>query len=73
MLSIELCREYISEDEKLQKIFGENKKKDDLSDSCLQAVSYIRSNTKEDITNKYNKLYSSRIGNNENNKKEEAS
>ena len=73
MLSIELCREYISEDEKLQKIFGENKKKDDLSDACLQAVSYIRSNTKEDITNKYNKLYSSRIGNNENNEKEEAS
>jgi hypothetical protein len=73
MLSIELCREYISEDEKLQKIFGENKKKDDLSDACLQAVSYIRSNTKGDITNKYNKLYSSRIGNNENNEKEEAS
>jgi hypothetical protein len=73
MLSIELCREYISEDEQLQKIFGENKKKDDLSDACLQAVSYIRSNTKGDITNKYNKLYSSRIGNNENNEKEEAS
>jgi hypothetical protein len=73
MLSIELCREYISEDEQLQKIFNENKKKDDLSDSCLQAVSYIRSNTKGDITNKYNKLYSSRIGNNENNEKEEAS
>jgi hypothetical protein len=73
MLSIELCREYISDDEELQKIFGENKKKDDLSDACLQAVSYIRSNTKDDITNKYNKLYSSRIGNNENNEKEEAS
>jgi hypothetical protein len=73
MLSIELCREYISEDEQLQKIFGENKKKDDLSDACLQAVSYIRSNEKDDITNKYNKLYSSRIGNNENNEKEEAS
>jgi hypothetical protein len=58
MLSIELCREYISEDEELQKIFGENKKKDDLSDACLQAVSYIRSNEKGDITNKYNKLYS---------------
>ena len=73
MLSIELCREYISEDEKLQNTFNENKKKDDLSDACLQAVSYIRSNTKGDITNKYNKLYSSRIGNNENNEKEEAS
>ena len=73
MLSIELCREYINEDDKLQKIFNENKKKDDLSDACLQAVSYIRSNTKDDITNKYNKLYSSRIDNNENNEKEEAS
>jgi len=73
MLSIELCREYISEDEELQKIFGENKKKDDLSDACLQAVSYIRSNEKGDITNKYNKLYSSRFGNNEDNEKEEAS
>jgi hypothetical protein len=73
ILSIELCREYISEDEELQKIFGENKKKDDLSDACLQAVSYIRSNEKGDITNKYNKLYSSRFGNNEDNEKEEAS
>jgi hypothetical protein len=73
MLSIELCREYISDDEELQKIFGENKKKDDLSDACLQAVSYIRSNTKDDITNKYNKLYSSRFDNNEDNEKEEAS
>jgi hypothetical protein len=73
MLSIELCREYISDDEELQKIFNENKKKDDLSDACLQAVSYIRSNEKDDITNKYNKLYSSRFGNNEDNEKEEAS
>ena len=73
MLSIELCREYISDDDELQKIFNENKKKDDLSDACLQAVSYIRSNEKGDITNKYNKLYSSRIDNNENNEKEEAS
>ena len=73
MLSIELCREYISENEQLQKRFNENKKKDDLSDACLQAVSYIRSNTKGDITNKYNKLYSSYICCNENNEKEEAS
>jgi len=64
LLSIELCKEYISEDENLKKIFNENKKKDDLSDACLQAISYIRSTTKEDITNKYNKIYSSRIGNN---------
>jgi hypothetical protein len=73
MLSIELCRQYISENEQLQKRFNENKKKDDLSDACLQAVSYIRSNTKGDITNKYNKLYSSGICCNENNEKEEAS
>ena len=72
MLSIELCREYISENEKLQKIFNDNKKKDDLSDACLQAVSYIRSNTKGDITNKYNKLYSSSLCCNEDNEKEEA-
>ena len=73
MLSIELCRQYISENEQLQKIFNENKKKDDLSDACLQAVSYIRSNTKGDITNKYNKLYSSGICCNEDNEKKEAS
>jgi hypothetical protein len=73
MLSIELCRQYISENEQLQKRFNENKKKDDLSDACLQAVSYIRSNTKGDITNKYNKLYSSGICCNEDNEKEEAS
>jgi hypothetical protein len=70
LLSIELCKQYISEDEYLKKLFNENKKKDDLSDACLQAISYIRSTTKEDITNKYNKIYSSRIGNNE---KEEVS
>ena len=72
MLSIELCREYISENEQLKKRFNENKKKDDLSDACLQAVSYIRSTTKGDITNKYNKLYSSGICCNENNEEEEA-
>jgi len=71
MLSIELCCEYISDDENLKKIFNENKKKDDLSDACLQAVSYIRSNMKEDIGDKYNKLYISGISNNENNEKEE--
>jgi len=71
-LSIELCCEYIRDNEELKKRFNENKKKDDLSDACLQAVSYIRSNTKGDITNKYNKLYSSGICCNEDNEKEEA-
>jgi hypothetical protein len=61
LLSIELCKEYISEDENLKKLFNENKKKDDLSDACLQTISYIRSTTKEDITNKYNKIYMSEI------------
>ena len=61
LLSIELCKEYISEDENLKKLFNENKKKDDLSDACLQAISYIRSTTKEDINNKYNKIYISEI------------
>jgi hypothetical protein len=57
LLSIELCKEYISEDECLKKLFSENKKKDDLSDACLQAISYIRSNSKEDIVHHYNKIY----------------
>ena len=68
MLSIELCREYISENEQLKKRFNENKKKDDLSDACLQAISYIRSNTKDDMLDKYNKIYISDIWSNEDNK-----
>jgi hypothetical protein len=56
-MSIELCKEYIKDDEILKKIFNENKKKDDLSDACLQAISYIRSNSKIDIINNYNKIY----------------
>lgn len=61
MMSIELCKEYINEDEYLKKLFNENKKKDDLSDACLQAVSYIRSNTKEDTVNNYNKIYANNM------------
>jgi hypothetical protein len=57
LLSIELCKEYIKDDENLKKIFNENKKKDDLSDACLQAISYIRSNSKIDIINNYNNIY----------------
>ena len=68
MLSIELCREYISDNEQLKKRFNENKKKDDLSDACLQAISYIRSNTKDDMLDKYNKIYISDIWSNEDNK-----
>jgi len=61
LLSIELCKEYINEDEDLIKLFNENKKKDDLSDACLQAISYIRSVAKQDITDKYNKIYMSKL------------
>lgn len=42
-MSIAICRHYIENDEKLLETFDTNKKKDDLCDSCLQAVSYIRS------------------------------
>jgi hypothetical protein len=53
--SIEICRNYIKDDVALCEIFDDNKKKDDLCDACLQAVAYIRTNTK-DLGNKYNKV-----------------
>jgi hypothetical protein len=62
-LSIEICKEYIKDNEYLSALFAENKKKDDLSDACLQAVAYIRNNiketakAKEETLEKYNKLY----------------
>ena len=40
-----------------QVIFVNNKKKDDLSDACLQAVSYIRTNIKSESLDNYNVLY----------------
>lgn len=46
--SIEICREYIKNDNFLIEFFNSNKKKDDLSDSCLQTVSYIRNDIKGD-------------------------
>ena len=62
--SIEICKNYIKDDETLCDIFDNNKKKDDLCDACLQAVAYIRTNMKDtkdtkDATvaaNKYNKV-----------------
>ena len=54
--SIAICNEYIKDDPKLLEIFQTNKKKDDLCDACLQAVSYIRSKTKEDLT-RYDSLH----------------
>jgi hypothetical protein len=52
--SIAICNNYISNDIKLMDIFNNNKKKDDLCDACLQAVSYIRSNIKDN--SKLNKI-----------------
>lgn len=56
-LSIEICENYIKNNQRLLDIFSKNKKKDDLSDSCLQAVSYIRANIKNEPLEKYNCLY----------------
>lgn len=39
---IELCEYYINNDEYLKEYFKTHKKKDDLSDCALQAISYIR-------------------------------
>lgn len=46
--SIEICKQYIQSDPLLTNYFDNNKKKDDLSDSFLQAVSYIRSRSHKD-------------------------
>jgi len=54
--SIEICKNYIKDDVYLCDIFDNNKKKDDLSDACLQAVSYIRQNINDTQKNNYNNL-----------------
>jgi hypothetical protein len=54
--SIEICKNYIKDDSQLCDIFDNNKKKDDLSDACLQAISYIRQNVSEAYKVNYNKL-----------------
>ena len=54
--SIEICKNYIKDDIYLCDIFDNNKKKDDLSDACLQAVSYIRQNESDTQKKIYNKL-----------------
>lgn len=56
-LSIDICQNYIKDNERLKDIFVNNKKKDDLSDACLQAVSYIRTNIKDESLDNYNVLY----------------
>lgn len=42
--SIEICKHYIKDDNKLISIFQTHKKKDDLADTCIQTISYIRKN-----------------------------
>lgn len=39
---IQICSQYIKNDAVLQELFNAHKKKDDLADTCLQTVSYIR-------------------------------
>ncbi len=39
---IEICKYYIRDSQELQEIFNANKKKDDLADTCIQTISYIR-------------------------------
>jgi hypothetical protein len=40
--AIEICNNYIKNDDRLCDFFASNKKKDDLADTCLQVVSYLR-------------------------------
>lgn len=40
--SIDICKYYIKDDKHLTEIFTANKKKDDLADTCIQTISYIR-------------------------------
>ena len=55
--SVEICKNYIKDDETLCDIFDDNKKKDDLCDACLQAVAYIRTNASAVADKmKYNKV-----------------
>ena len=54
--SIEICKNYIKDDIYLCDIFDNNKKKDDLSDACLQAVAYIRQSASDIQKGNYNKL-----------------
>ena len=56
-MSIEICENYIKDSETLREIFNTNKKKDDLSDACLQAVAYIRNNLKNESLDNYDILY----------------
>ncbi len=50
--SVEVCKYYIRDSKELQEIFNSNKKKDDLADTCIQTISYLRKagNNIENIT-----------------------
>jgi hypothetical protein len=48
--SIEICQNYIKNDEKLHSFFQSYKKKDDLADTCLQVISFILKNQRK-VTN----------------------
>ena len=41
---IEICKNYIKDDDNLITFFSSHKKKDDLADTCIQAISYINKN-----------------------------
>lgn len=41
---IEVCRHYIKNEDRLLRYFNSHKKKDDLADTCIQTISYIRKN-----------------------------
>lgn len=45
---IEICKNYIKDDEVLVSFFGSHKKKDDLADTCIQTLSYINKNERSD-------------------------
>lgn len=47
--AIEITKKYIEEDEKLLQIFKQHKKKDDLADTLLQTISYIKKNNNNEI------------------------
>jgi len=40
--SIEICKHYIKNDTDLVQYFNVHKKKDDLADTCIQTISYLR-------------------------------
>lgn len=58
--SIDICTHYIRNDKDLQQFFASCKKKDDLADTCIQTLSYIRkggSDINEITLDKCNILY----------------